>query len=212
MVAVTVLNHTVKWVRFDWTELWLFHFKPYKTSYTFCLDVTLDVSSTIKNTNNYHNHILIMTNTPALTSPKLHHQIHFTSKGTWHRNSFSGALTWTLYPFIDTTHSIWNKTISSAKTELKISWVCMHCEMNRNMIFQDVCIQPVGQSFAHKPAVLMCFNIDKSVEMRQGFPVWGRPRPCNSKGVISSTAPHHWPGHPHDPGSAYITSIQQHLL
>lgn len=35
--------------------------------------------------------------------------------------------------------------------------------------------------------------------MRQGFPVWERPRQCNSKVVISSITLHHWPGHPQVP-------------
>lgn len=49
---------------------------------------------------------------------------------------------------------------------------------------------------------VLCCRIDEmSEQTRQGFPVRGKPKQCNSKGVISisSITPHHWPRHPHAP-------------
>lgn len=77
--------------------------------------------------------------------------------------------------------------------------------------------------FMHVPVccgAVQCSGIDEmSEQTRQGFPLRGRPRQCNSNGVISSSisssiTPHHWPGHPHVPNPLYLykPAIQQHRI
>ena len=63
-------------------------------------------------------------------------------------------------------------------------------------------------------AVLCCRIDEMSEQTRQGFPVRGKPKQCNSKGVISisSITPHHWPRHPHapTPHCLHKPATQQH--
>lgn len=87
---------------------------------------------------------------------------------------------------------------------------------------QIVCMQHWWVQFMHVPvctsvlycAVLCCRIDEMSEQTRQGFPVRGKPKQCNSKGVISisSITPHHWPRHPHapTPHCLHKPATQQH--